>query len=61
MSNECLWSVWNHNKSNWATSTNYSTQAESLALIDTIKRQIKDARYEVRGRPFGTISDGQSR
>jgi hypothetical protein len=49
-----LYSVWNVTKQNWATSTNYSTEAEASALMARIVRACKDE-YIVKGRKFGSI------
>lgn len=49
-----LYSVWNVDKNNWATSTNFSTEKEARALMACIMRQCHD-KYEIKERKFGTI------
>lgn len=52
----CLFSVWNKSRGDWATTTNYSTQREAHALRKVIEAVCSD-KYEVRERAFGTIKE----
>ncbi len=51
-----LYSVWNCTRNAWATSTNYSTEAEARRLLKTITSGCRGV-YEVRARKFGTIKE----
>ena len=56
---DCVYSVSNVSKNNWATSTNYSTEVEALRLMKTIiDGKCRDT-YAVRPRPYGSLGDGR--